>query len=406
MVEQLIIDLFFEHHPDAEGVLGEEKVSKLNHMLARLHIERMGNESAPLPEPLPKASMRFPAFRSNINRALAGLGADAPEKARLLADLVSQVRLAEELTAPESLEVKGGLDNGLLQKHPAGDREMNIFDDAPVEVSCWDPSMIAETQKQRLQPYINAVVAATNIEATQKTLEAAKTWGALAFKSSKQVLENAKEYGLQALVGVQSFGEQLRAADEEYCTIHPGRRQTPRARRTVESEPSLEPEQRKQVRFDLSSSPPAQPFEQHRAQAAFRQHPQQVAYRTKTADFGRSDMQQLAHRTQTAEFGTADMDQVACRTPLPRFGRPDESDAPTAWRFDAGDGLHMDIRAEPSVGAARTGERLFPGEEFQVSQELQDRDGVFHLRLADGRGWVFDKKPGIGKMCFRTSSSA
>lgn len=66
----------------------------------------------------------------------------------------------------------------------------------------------------------------------------------------------------------------------------------------------------------------------------------------------------------------------------------------------------MDIRATPDVGAVRTGKQLLCGEEFQVSQELHGQDGVLYLQLADGRGWVFDSKPGVGRMCFRTSVKA
>jgi len=292
---------------------------------------------------------------------------------------------------------------------------------------------------QRLQPYINAVADITNMEAAQKTLDAAKTLGSSAIASSKQVLETAKEYGLQALESAQSLGEHLRAADEEHCTLHPGRRPMARVCQTAEPPraflelqqreiaPRVEaalvrdgapedvqlsaasaPEQHKQVHFDLPLPPPPPPPFKHRsAEAATPQHRHRITYRSRTAEFGGSDMQQGLHRTQTAEFGRVDVHQAECRTQALDLGRLDEqSGAPTTWRFDAGDGLHLDIRATPGLRAMRTGKHLLPGEEFQVSEELHVQTGVLFLRLADGRGWVFDKKPGVGRMCFRTSAEA
>merc|ERR1712039_314647 len=69
------------------------------------------------------------------------------------------------------------------------------------------------------------------------------------------------------------------------------------------------------------------------------------------------------------------------------------------WRYDAGDGMHLDIRTEPDVDGNRNGSILSPGDMFEVSAELQGANGVTYLRLADGRGWAFDYKPGVGTMC-------
>lgn len=63
----------------------------------------------------------------------------------------------------------------------------------------------------------------------------------------------------------------------------------------------------------------------------------------------------------------------------------------------------INIRANPDVNGRRTEEELQPGEIFNVSEELRGDDGVLYLRLADGRGWVFDKKPGVGIMCVRNT---
>jgi len=50
----------------------------------------------------------------------------------------------------------------------------------------------------------------------------------------------------------------------------------------------------------------------------------------------------------------------------------------------------IDIRAEPHVDGRRTGVILQRGVVFAVSESLMGYDGRVYLRLADGRGWVFD----------------
>merc|ERR1740121_583056 len=63
--------------------------------------------------------------------------------------------------------------------------------------------------------------------------------------------------------------------------------------------------------------------------------------------------------------------------------------------------LPIDVRATPDLNGPRCASTLSPGEVFQVAEERASPDGVIFLRLADGRGWVFDKKPGAGNMCQR-----
>lgn len=71
------------------------------------------------------------------------------------------------------------------------------------------------------------------------------------------------------------------------------------------------------------------------------------------------------------------------------------------WRYEPEDRNHLDIRSVPEVGGHRTSEALLAGEVFRVSQEKVGRDGINYLRLADGRGWVFEKKEGVGVLCLR-----
>lgn len=85
-----------------------------------------------------------------------------------------------------------------------------------------------------------------------------------------------------------------------------------------------------------------------------------------------------------------------------------------AGRFNAGaniwihrprEAAPLTIRSQPDIGGQRTAEMLMPGDVFEVSQEFEGRgpDGtaVIYLKLADGRGWVFDRKPGAGLLCQR-----
>lgn len=53
--------------------------------------------------------------------------------------------------------------------------------------------------------------------------------------------------------------------------------------------------------------------------------------------------------------------------------------------------VYIDIRKEPDIDAERVeGESLSLGETFEVSEIRQSPDARSYLKLADGRGWVFD----------------
>ncbi|CAE8624260.1 unnamed protein product [Polarella glacialis] len=75
------------------------------------------------------------------------------------------------------------------------------------------------------------------------------------------------------------------------------------------------------------------------------------------------------------------------------------------WRYAPHDGCHMDVRAAPMIGGMRSSSILIAGEIFDVCQSLVGADGVLYLKLSDGRGWVFDKKPGVGALCVRCEDS-
>ena len=44
---------------------------------------------------------------------------------------------------------------------------------------------------------------------------------------------------------------------------------------------------------------------------------------------------------------------------------------------------------------------MYPGETFTVEEIEVGDDGELFLMLADARGWLLDKHPELGTMCFR-----
>lgn len=49
---------------------------------------------------------------------------------------------------------------------------------------------------------------------------------------------------------------------------------------------------------------------------------------------------------------------------------------------------------------------MVAGEVFKVSETFEGSDGTLYLKLADGRGWVFENKAGIGTLCVRCQSDS
>eukprot|EP00930_Biecheleria_cincta_P055085 TRINITY_DN41453_c0_g1_i1.p1 TRINITY_DN41453_c0_g1~~TRINITY_DN41453_c0_g1_i1.p1 ORF type:complete len:810 (-),score=184.70 TRINITY_DN41453_c0_g1_i1:24-2453(-) len=68
------------------------------------------------------------------------------------------------------------------------------------------------------------------------------------------------------------------------------------------------------------------------------------------------------------------------------------------WRYVAPERQEtLQLRAEPAVDCQLSGSTLQPGEVFRVSEELPGKSGVLFLRLADGRGWAFDRMSGLSR---------
>eukprot|EP00435_Cladocopium_sp_Y103_P069868 s198_g34.t1 len=82
---------------------------------------------------------------------------------------------------------------------------------------------------------------------------------------------------------------------------------------------------------------------------------------------------------------------------VPNQKRQKKNTKLTTWRCEYKHGV--DIRAGPDINESRVPHALEPGEEFLVEREEAGVDGVLYLKLADGRGWVFDQKPNWGVIC-------
>lgn len=72
---------------------------------------------------------------------------------------------------------------------------------------------------------------------------------------------------------------------------------------------------------------------------------------------------------------------------------------PQIWRYSPPVAYPIHTRATPEINGPRTESILHPGEVFRVAEGREGVDGVLYLKLADGRGWVFESKPGLGTMC-------
>jgi len=82
------------------------------------------------------------------------------------------------------------------------------------------------------------------------------------------------------------------------------------------------------------------------------------------------------------------------------LAQPPVTSSLSSWRVTFSGNLG--IRSMPHAFEAQIpGAVLHSGEVFNVTQELQGVDGVLFLKLADGRGWVFDSWAGEGSVCMR-----
>lgn len=78
-------------------------------------------------------------------------------------------------------------------------------------------------------------------------------------------------------------------------------------------------------------------------------------------------------------------------------------DSLSQWRYTPYAQRSIGIRSEPTTTASKkTGEDVQPGDVILIDEERIADEATF-LRLADGRGWLFDRLP-AGVMCVREAS--
>jgi len=74
------------------------------------------------------------------------------------------------------------------------------------------------------------------------------------------------------------------------------------------------------------------------------------------------------------------------------------------WKYEPErSGGQIPILEVPDIAGATTGDRLRPGDKFKVSEiQAFSDNGILFLKLADGRGWVYDQRVADGeKLCKR-----
>ncbi|CAK0905843.1 unnamed protein product [Prorocentrum cordatum] len=71
------------------------------------------------------------------------------------------------------------------------------------------------------------------------------------------------------------------------------------------------------------------------------------------------------------------------------------------WEYRPVNGAPIAIRTEPNIDSEKTEHKVYSEESFRVDLIVKGLDDELFLRLEDGRGWLFDKHPEHGTMCFR-----
>lgn len=93
-------------------------------------------------------------------------------------------------------------------------------------------------------------------------------------------------------------------------------------------------------------------------------------------------------------------DDASPESSQPGTPRSDEGEqCDESWRCCPVNGYPVGIRPRPEYDAPMDGQVVLPGEVFKVQEVVLRTSGALFLKLADGRGWVFASKPGVGKMC-------
>jgi hypothetical protein len=379
MFEQQLIELFVKYGPDSDGALERASLAELNATLSKWYCDSPAiQEKAPPPEPLPGDALRFPDFRKGMCRVLTSLSLSPEDKEALMVRLLTQPRepLRADLRDPRPRA--GARSAGARHARPT-------IEDA-LEAQCWAPTAAsADELAKHLSAMVKEASGQDVHELREKLVGATKSYSFSAMAAAKDVLHMANEYGVSALEVSKVYGE--KAVEYSEMVLSSRKPASAGAASQLPQQPSSE----------LPASAPPPPYDSEEcfedSLLATKGLPTLLGSQEKALSSSPPYQPQcheapkLPPHLRSAEAAPKLPPHLAAKAKA------------KTWRFDAGDGMHIDIRAAPDLDGERTGKWVNTGETFEVSRELRDADGVTFLQLADGRGWLFDSKPGVGVMC-------
>lgn len=85
---------------------------------------------------------------------------------------------------------------------------------------------------------------------------------------------------------------------------------------------------------------------------------------------------------------------------IPRPPREKQGAHPKdVWRFQPRQRGALVLRVRPGLDSPRSNQKSYPGDSFVVSEQRKGPSDLVFLKLADGRGWAFNRSPDVGTLC-------
>eukprot|EP00913_Durusdinium_trenchii_P001133 g1041.t1 len=108
---------------------------------------------------------------------------------------------------------------------------------------------------------------------------------------------------------------------------------------------------------------------------------------------GRIEEAEAARRRTGGEFRV--LEKPVDRMRRPRHGAQQRD----VWRFQPRQRGALVLRMRPGLDSPRSNQKLYPGDSFVVSEQRKGPSDLVFLKLADGRGWAFNRSPDVGTLC-------
>ncbi|CAK8995200.1 unnamed protein product [Durusdinium trenchii] len=102
---------------------------------------------------------------------------------------------------------------------------------------------------------------------------------------------------------------------------------------------------------------------------------------------------EAARRRTGGEFRV--LEKPVDRMRRPRHGAQQRD----VWRFQPRQRGALVLRMRPGLDSPRSNQKLYPGDSFVVSEQRKGPSDLVFLKLADGRGWAFNRSPDVGTLC-------